>query len=87
MANVATVKVAVKETLIGSQEPAQPTAQVKARFTTHAIKDAETGDLYMGPDQFIDAIAPPDEDYVGRLVSFSRARSLPAAGGDAVTAS
>ncbi|KAH8891398.1 mitochondrial carrier [Thozetella sp. PMI_491] len=63
MANVATVKVAVKETLIGSQEPAQPTAQVKARFTTYAIKDAETGDLYMGPDQFIDAIAPPDEDY------------------------
>ncbi len=64
MANVATVKEAVKETLIGSKEPAQLSAQTKARFNAHALKDPETGELYMGPDQFIDAIAPPDEDYV-----------------------
>ncbi len=64
MANVATVKEAVKESLIGSKEPAQFTAQTKARFTAHAVKDPESGELYMGPDQFIDAIAPHDEDYV-----------------------
>ena len=64
MPNVAIVKEAVKETLIGSKEPDAPNAQVKARFLSHATKDAQTGELYMGPDQFIDAIAPPDEDYV-----------------------
>ncbi|KAK0635390.1 mitochondrial carrier domain-containing protein [Bombardia bombarda] len=66
MSKVAAVKEVVKETLIGSQEPqepAQPSVQAKARFVSHAIKDEETGDLYMGPDQFIDAIAPPREDY------------------------
>ena len=73
MANVATVKEAVKETLIGSKEPAQLSAQTKARFNAHAIKDPETGELYMGPDQFINAVAPPDEDYV----SWNRPRLVP----------
>ena len=72
MATVATVKEAVKETLIGTKEPDPPTAQVKARFATHAVKDPETGVLYMGPDQFIDAIAPPDEDYVSVLPLLSQ---------------
>ncbi|KAJ4306264.1 mitochondrial aspartate-glutamate transporter agc1 [Collariella sp. IMI 366227] len=51
MSTVATVKEAVKETL------------TKARFTRHATKDPETGELALGPEQFIDAIAPPHEDY------------------------
>ncbi|AEO62499.1 uncharacterized protein THITE_2106721 [Thermothielavioides terrestris NRRL 8126] len=63
MSKVATVKEAVKETLVGSHEPAQLSAQAKARFNRHAIKDPETGELYLGPEQFIDAIAPPHEDY------------------------
>ncbi|KAL2131679.1 hypothetical protein VTI74DRAFT_4746 [Chaetomium olivicolor] len=63
MSKVATVKEAVKETLVGSQEPEQFSAHTKARFTRHAVKDPETGELYLGPDQFIDAIAPPHEDY------------------------
>ncbi|KAL2119524.1 hypothetical protein VTJ04DRAFT_6485 [Mycothermus thermophilus] len=60
---VTTVKEAVKETLVGSQEPAQLSAQTRARFNRHAVKDPETGELFLGPEQFVDAIAPPNEDY------------------------
>jgi hypothetical protein len=75
MSGVSTVKEAVKESLVGVEEPAQLSAQTKARFNSHAIKDPQTGELYLGPDQFIDAIAPKDEDYVSlplslRLLSF-----------------
>ena len=62
------VKEAVKESLIGTEETAQLSSQTKARFYSSAIKDAETGDLYMSPDEFIDAIAPADEDYVGHKI-------------------
>ncbi|RCI08606.1 hypothetical protein L249_4885 [Ophiocordyceps polyrhachis-furcata BCC 54312] len=55
---------AVKETLLGSGEEApQLSAKSRARFTACAVKDAETGELYMGPDEFINAVAPKDEDY------------------------
>lgn len=64
MSTATTVKEAVKETLVGSEDPIQLSAQSKARFTAHAIKDAETGELYMGADEFINAVAPKDEDYV-----------------------
>jgi solute carrier family 25 aspartate/glutamate transporter 12/13 len=64
MSKAATVKETVKETLVGSTEPEQFSAQTKARFNRHAIKDPETGELCLGPEQFIDAIAPPNEDYV-----------------------
>ncbi|KAK4041814.1 mitochondrial carrier domain-containing protein [Parachaetomium inaequale] len=63
MSKAATVKETVKETLVGSKEPEQFSAQTKARFNRHAIKDPETGELCLGPEQFIDAIAPPHEDY------------------------
>ncbi|KAH6636786.1 mitochondrial carrier domain-containing protein [Chaetomium tenue] len=53
----------VKETLVGSTEPEQYSVQTKARFNRHAVKDPATGELYLGPEQFIDAIAPPHEDY------------------------
>lgn len=63
----AKIKETVKETLVGTaiDEPdAQLSAQSRARFNAHAVKDAETGELYMGQDEFINAIAPEDEDYV-----------------------
>lgn len=69
MASVSTVKEAVKESLVGGEEPAQLSAQTKARFNSHAIKDPETGELYLGPDEFINAIAPKDEDYVSLPLS------------------
>ncbi|CAM1508420.1 Fc.00g052680.m01.CDS01 [Cosmosporella sp. VM-42] len=58
------VKEAVKESLVGVEEPAaQLSAQTKARFLSHAVTDAETGELYMGTDEFIDAVTPKDEDF------------------------
>jgi solute carrier family 25 aspartate/glutamate transporter 12/13 len=59
-----TVKEAVKESLIGTTEPVQLSSQTKARFTSHAVKDPASGELFLGPDQFIDAVAPADEDFV-----------------------
>ena len=47
-----------------SEDAGSLSAGSKARFQRNAIKDPETGDLYLGPDQFIDAVAPVDEDYV-----------------------
>lgn len=64
MTSVSSVKEAVKESLVGTEEPAQLSAQTKARFNSHAIKDPESGELYLGPEEFINAIAPKDEDYV-----------------------
>ena len=64
MATAIQVKEAVKETLIGSEEPVSMSAQTKSRFFQCAIKDSETGELMMGPDEFISAVAPADEDYV-----------------------
>ncbi|TPX17007.1 uncharacterized protein E0L32_012341 [Thyridium curvatum] len=57
------VKEAVRESLIGSEEPPQASASTKARFTSKAFKDPESGELFLGPDEFIDAIAPADEDF------------------------
>ncbi|KZZ97466.1 Mitochondrial carrier domain protein [Moelleriella libera RCEF 2490] len=62
----AVVKETVKETLVGSEieEPgSQLSAQSRARFNTHAVTDPETGELYMGQEEFINAVAPKDEDY------------------------
>lgn len=59
-----TVKDAVKGTLLGSKEPTEYSVQTKTRFNSHAIRDPETGELYLGQEEFVNAIAPPNEDYV-----------------------
>lgn len=64
MAATSTVQEAVKESLLGHEETAQLSAQTRARFLKNAVPDAETGELVMGPVEFIDAIAPEGEDYV-----------------------
>lgn len=58
------VKEAVKESLLGTEEPTSLSASHRASFYKNARKDEATGELFMGPDEFIEAIAPPDEDYV-----------------------
>ena len=61
------VKESVKETLVGYEEPpeeSQASAQTRADFMQHAIKDEETGEYYMGQEEFVNAVAPPNEDYV-----------------------
>lgn len=69
MAQIDKVKEAVKEGLVGSEEPVQVSAQTKARFTANAIKDPATGELYLGPDEFTNAVVPSGEDYVSFPVS------------------
>ncbi|KAM0435167.1 hypothetical protein ACHAPT_003257 [Fusarium lateritium] len=63
MSKLAVATEAVKESLVGTHEPEQLSAHSKARFIKHAVKDAESGDLYLGPDEFINAVAPKGEDF------------------------
>ena len=54
-----------KEDVYGvSEDTSSLTVASKARFQKNAIQDPKTGELYLGPDQFIDAVAPADQDYV-----------------------
>lgn len=64
MSKVTAVKESVKETLLGSHEPTEFSAKTKARFNSHAIRDSETGESFLGQEEFINAVAPPGEDYV-----------------------
>jgi solute carrier family 25 aspartate/glutamate transporter 12/13 len=68
---MASVKEAVKESLLGSTESPQLSHQARSNFIRHAQKD-ENGDLFMDKENFIDAVAPKQEDYV----SVTRAKVL-----------
>ncbi|KAK4508288.1 hypothetical protein PRZ48_002026 [Zasmidium cellare] len=57
------VKDSVKETLVGTEDEPQMSLQSRQEFMQHAIKDEATGEYYMGEKQFVDAVAPPGEDY------------------------
>ncbi|KAF7550915.1 hypothetical protein G7046_g7863 [Stylonectria norvegica] len=63
MSTIQVVKEAVKEGLIGTDDPISLSAQTKTRFTKNALKDEESGELYMGPDEFIKAVAPKNETF------------------------
>lgn len=64
MASMEKVKESVKESLMGTEVEAQLSAQARATFEKHARRDGESGELAMGPEEFINAIAPEEEDYV-----------------------
>ena len=70
MSDVTKVKDAVKESLLGSdlQSDVQLSAQSKATFDKNARKDEESGELFMGEEEFINAIAPVGEDYVSYIL-------------------
>jgi solute carrier family 25 aspartate/glutamate transporter 12/13 len=72
MSKATAVKEAVKETLIGAEEPVQLSTQTRARFNQNAIQDAASGDLFLGEEQFINAVAPLTEDYVSTSSPNSR---------------
>jgi len=59
-----TIKETVKETLLGSETPDGVSSESKDRFLQFASLE-EDGELFMTQDDFINAIAPPEEDYVG----------------------
>ncbi|KAK1143883.1 mitochondrial aspartate-glutamate transporter agc1 [Aspergillus melleus] len=60
---MASVKDAVKESLMGTSDEPKPSQQAKANFHRHARKNEATGELYMTEEDFVQAIAPKHEDY------------------------
>lgn len=61
---MATVKEALKETLVGTTREPELTQEIRATFDRHARKDEANGESYMERTEFVDAIAPRNEDYV-----------------------
>ncbi|KAF2192747.1 calcium-binding mitochondrial carrier protein-like protein Aralar1 [Zopfia rhizophila CBS 207.26] len=60
---MATVKEQVGEVLLGTTEEPQLSQQTRAIFMKHAVKDEESGEYYLGENEFINAVAPESEDY------------------------
>ncbi|KAI3325043.1 mitochondrial carrier domain-containing protein [Xylariaceae sp. AK1471] len=63
MSTSATMKEAVRGSLLGLEDQPNLSASYRATFLGNAKKDEKTGEPVMGPEEFIDAIAPADEDY------------------------
>ena len=61
---MATVTEAVKETLVGITIEPELSQEVRATFDRYSIQDEETGERYMTEKEFVNAIAPINEDYV-----------------------
>ena len=61
---MATIKDQVKESLLGSTSIPQLSQLWRSTFMKHAKKDDDTGEYYMGESEFVDAIAPPTENFV-----------------------
>lgn len=66
---MATVTEKVKESLVGTEEEPQLSAQTRNDFMRNAVRDEETGEHYLDEGAFIDAVAPEGEDYVGTILS------------------
>ncbi|KAI1618094.1 olfactory receptor [Exophiala viscosa] len=60
---MATVTEAVKESLVGSAHPTGLTNESRTTFFQNSRQDGEESELYMNEEDFINAIAPPQEDY------------------------
>ncbi|KAI9670968.1 MAG: mitochondrial aspartate-glutamate transporter agc1 [Alyxoria varia] len=60
---MATVKTQVSEALLGTTEEPGLSQQTRDMFMKHAVQDPETGERFLGQDEFISAIAPESEDY------------------------
>lgn len=64
---VTKAKESVKESLFGTEEPVPLSAQTKATFIKHAHHDEASGEPVMNEKEFVDAIAPENEDYVSQF--------------------
>lgn len=62
---MATAKLAVKESLLGTTREPELSAQTRAIFDRNARQDEETQEMYMTEDDFVNAVAPASENYVG----------------------
>lgn len=61
---MATVTEAVKETLVGTTIEPELSQEIRAAFNRSARQDEATGEDYMAEGEFVNAIAPANEDYV-----------------------
>lgn len=61
---MATVTEVVKESLVGTTIEPELSHEIRATFDRHAVQDGVTGESYMTEKEFVDAIAPVNEDYV-----------------------
>jgi solute carrier family 25 aspartate/glutamate transporter 12/13 len=66
MAEISKAKVVVKEKLLGTDktEEVKLSAHAKSTFDKFARRDKDSGEQFMNQEDFINAIAPVDEDYV-----------------------
>lgn len=54
---------AVKESLLGTTQAPDLSKEARSRFMSRAKQDKD-GEWYLERDDFIELIAPPEEDYV-----------------------
>ena len=54
---------------MGTTREPELSSQTRAAFDRNAKKDEETGEYIMTEHEFVDAIAPEDEDYVSFSLS------------------
>ncbi|KAL8905500.1 MAG: hypothetical protein Q9207_002603 [Kuettlingeria erythrocarpa] len=60
---MATVTDQIKESLVGTVVEPSLSTDAQATFERHAKKDKDDGELYMTEEEFVDAVAPSNEDY------------------------
>lgn len=61
---MATAKLAVKESLLGTERESELSIQTKATFDRNARQDGPDGEFFIAEEDFINAIAPSSENYV-----------------------
>jgi len=76
---MATVQAAVKESLLGTTREPELSTQTRATFDRHAKQDEASEEYFMTEHEFVDAIAPENEDYVSYSAQSSGVIKLPKA--------
>ena len=72
---MATAKQAIKESLIGTTREPELSQLTKATFDRNARQDEATGDYFMTEEDFVNAIAPTNENYVSFRIELAQIRS------------
>lgn len=69
---MATVTEAVKETLVGTTIEPELSQEIRATFDRNSRQDEASKEAYMTEEEFVNAIAPVNEDYVSSPSASSR---------------
>ena len=72
---MATAKIAVKESLLGTTREPELSQQTKAAFDRNARQDDATGEFFMTEEDFVNAIAPASENYVSFSAKLAQFRN------------